>query len=159
MHLFNSDSRQRWHCSTCRYIHYENPVPGVGLLIEFSGKLALIQRGAPPHAGEWTFPSGFVEIDEHVETAAIREAQEETGLEVELIDLLSVHSFPEGPPLSGIIVFYVARPRDITTLCAGDDAHDVRFFGIDDIPELPFRTHNEALARYRERHSQRPTHS
>jgi 8-oxo-dGTP diphosphatase len=144
-----TDTRVRWHCSTCAYIHYENPVPGVGLLIELDGKLALIQRGAPPHEGEWTFPSGFIEIDEHADAAAVREAFEETGLTVKLTRLLSVHSFPEGPPLSGIIVFYVAEPVGLLTLNAGDDARDVQFFDINAIGELPFRTHNEALANYR----------
>lgn len=144
-----TDTRVRWHCSTCAYIHYENPVPGVGLLIELPGKLAMIQRGVAPHEGEWTFPSGFVEIDERIEDAAVREAHEETGLNVRVERLLSVHSFPEGPPLSGIIVFYVARPVGTTIPIAGDDARDVRFFAIDEIGELPFRTHNEALAVYR----------
>jgi 8-oxo-dGTP diphosphatase len=124
-------------------------VPGVGLLIELDGRLAMIQRGVPPHQGEWTFPSGFVEIDEHVEDAAIREAHEETGLTVQLERLLSVHSFPEGPPLSGIIVFYVARPLNPEMAQAGDDALDLKFIDVDAIGELPFRTHNEALAHYR----------
>ncbi|NJM42690.1 MAG: NUDIX hydrolase, partial [Anaerolineae bacterium] len=93
------------HHAGCGYVHYENPVPGVGLLIEHEGQLVLIRRGHPPHVGEWALPSGFIEVDETAEQAAVREAYEETGLQVELTELFSVHSFPEGPPRSGIIVF------------------------------------------------------
>jgi ADP-ribose pyrophosphatase YjhB (NUDIX family) len=143
------DGRDRWQCSTCGYIHYENPVPGVGVLIEHDGRLLLIQRGMPPHAGEWTFPSGFIEIDETAEDAAVREAFEETGLRIALTGLLSAHSFPEGPPVSGIILFYTAQPIDASQLAAGDDALDARFVPLHDIPELPFRTHAEALAIYK----------
>jgi ADP-ribose pyrophosphatase YjhB (NUDIX family) len=142
------DARLRWQCSTCSYIHYENPVPGVGGIVVHDGRLLLIRRGVAPHAGEWAFPSGFIEIDEHADAAVLREVHEETGLDTELVDLLSVHSFPEGPPLSGIIVFYVLRPRDVRQMSAGDDAIEARFFDFEEIPELPFRTHTEALQAY-----------
>jgi 8-oxo-dGTP diphosphatase len=89
--------------------------------------LSLIQRGHAPHKGEWTLPSGFIEADESAEEAAIREAREETGLKVELIELAGVNSFPEGPPTSGIIIFFRARPIG-GNLQAGDDAADVKFF-------------------------------
>jgi 8-oxo-dGTP diphosphatase len=147
------DGRNRFYCDParagCGYIHYENPVPGVGLLIEHDGQLVFIQRGHAPHEGEWALPSGFIEIDETTEQAAVREAYEETGLQVELTELFSVHSFPEGPPRSGIIVFYRARPLDIGTLHAGDDARAVKLFTLADLPTMSFRTHREALDRWR----------
>ena len=147
------DGRNRFFCNPahagCGYIHYQNPVPGVGLLIEHDGQLVFIQRGHAPHEGEWALPSGFIEIDETAEQAAVREAYEETGLQVELTELFSVHSFPEGPPRSGIIVFYRARPLDIGTLQAGDDARAVKLFTLADLPAMSFRTHREALDRWR----------
>ena len=149
MHPTFLDGRERFYCdrarSGCGYIHYENPVPGVGLLIEHAGQLVLIQRGHPPHEGEWALPSGFIEIDETAEQAAVREAYEETGLEIKITGLFSVHSFPEGPPLSGIIVFYRARPLNIGALRAGDDARAVKLFAPADLPPMSFRTHREAL--------------
>lgn len=142
------DERMRDVCPNCGYIHYDNPVPCVGVLIEHEGRLAVVKRGRAPHAGEWALPSGFVEIDENIEEAAIREAHEETGLVIELIELFGVYSFPEGPPRSGLIVFYRARPLDVTVLRAGDDAVDVAFVAPADLPAMPFRTHREAITKW-----------
>ncbi len=140
-------SRERLTCLACGYVHYHNPVPGVGILIEMEGGVVLVKRGGQVKPGQWALPSGYIEAEESVEEAAIRESREETGLQVELIDLMGVYSFPEGPPTSGIIVFYRARPVG-GTLRAGDDALDVRVFAPDELPELPFRTHRQALQRW-----------
>lgn len=140
-------ARERLTCPSCGYVHYRNPVPGVGILIEMEGGVVLVKRGGQVKPGQWALPSGYIEADESVEEAAIRESREETGLQVELIDLMGVYSFPEGPPTSGIIVFYRARPVG-GTLRAGDDALDVRVFAPDELPELPFRTHRQALQRW-----------
>jgi len=53
------DGRMRRACPACGYVHYENPVPAAGVLIEHNGQLALIQRGHAPHAGEWALPSRY----------------------------------------------------------------------------------------------------
>lgn len=145
--------RLRPVCDQCGYVHYINPVPGVGVLIEMDGGVVLVQRGHPPHAGEWALPSGFVEADESAEEAAIREAEEETGLKIELIEMAGINSFPEGPPVSGIMIFYRARPVS-GELRAGDDAADVRVFAPQDVPRLPFRTHREMIAVWQERQQQ-----
>jgi 8-oxo-dGTP diphosphatase len=139
--------RRRQACPNCGYVHYVNPVPAVGIIIEVSDGVVLIKRSNPPHKDEWTLPSGFIEADESAEEAAIREAEEETGLKVEIIELAGVNSFPEGPPTSGIIIFFRARPVG-GELRAGDDASDARVFRIEEMPALPFRTHREAMAQY-----------
>ena len=102
--------RTRHVCPGCGFILYRNPVPGVGVLVEMEGGIVLIQRGEEPFAGWWALPAGYIETDESVEQAAVRECREETGLEVELLELFGVGSFPEGPVQSGIIIFYRARP-------------------------------------------------
>lgn len=146
--------RMRSACDQCGYVHYVNPVPGVGLLIEKDGGLVLIKRGHPPHKGEWTLPSGFVEADESAEEAAIREAEEETGLKVEIIELAAINSFPEGPPVSGIMIFYRMRPIG-GDLKAGDDAVDARVFMPHEMPRLPFRTHREMSAEWLDKYANR----
>ena len=152
--------RMREACPACQFILFRNPVPGVGVLVEVpspegkaaskerDGGIVLIQRGQPPFVGRWALPAGFIEEDESVEQAAVRECQEETGLEVELVELFGVYSFPEGPVQSGIIIFYRARPVG-GSLRAGDDAQDVAIFPPDGLPEdVAFRTHREVLARW-----------
>jgi 8-oxo-dGTP diphosphatase len=128
-------------------------VPAVGIIIEQDGGVVLIQRKHPPHEGRWTLPSGYIEADESAEEAAIREAEEETGLKVEITELMGVNSFPEGPPLSGIMIFFRARPVG-GELRAGDDAADARVFPPDQTPLLPFRTHREAMAQWLATHGE-----
>jgi len=146
--------RVREICPACGFILYRNPVPGAGVLVEMETSpggesgVVLIQRGQPPFVGWWALPSGYIEADESVEQAAMRECQEETGLDVELLELFGVYSFPEGPVQSGIVIFYRARPVG-GKLRAGDDAQDVGVFPPDALPEkLAFRTHREVLARW-----------
>ena len=140
--------RMRQICPVCGFVLYRNPVPGVGVLVEMEGGLVLVRRGQEPFVGRWALPAGFIEEDESVEQAAIRECREETGLAIDLLELFGVYSFPEGPVQSGIIIFYRARPTG-GTLQAGDDACEVRIFAADDFPaDLAFRTHREVLSRW-----------
>jgi ADP-ribose pyrophosphatase YjhB (NUDIX family)/GNAT superfamily N-acetyltransferase len=140
--------RVREICPQCGFVHYRNPVPGVGLLVEMEGGIVLVQRGQQPFAGWWALPAGYIEADESVEQAAVRECWEETGLDVDLLELFGVYSFPEGPVHSGIIIFYRAQPRE-GELRAGDDAQDVGIFPPDELPErLAFRTHREVIQRW-----------
>jgi 8-oxo-dGTP diphosphatase len=139
--------RLRQACDNCGYIHYVNPVPAVGILIEMDGGIVLIRRGQPPHQGEWTLPSGFIEADESAEEAAVREAEEETGLKVELLELFGINSFPEGPPVSGIILFFRVKPVG-GDLHGGDDALEAKVFQPEEMPLLPFRTHREIMAKW-----------
>jgi ADP-ribose pyrophosphatase YjhB (NUDIX family)/GNAT superfamily N-acetyltransferase len=140
--------RVREVCSACGFVLYRNPVPGVGVLVEIDDGIVLIRRGQPPFEGEWAVPAGYIEADESAEQAAVRECKEETGLDVELLELFGVYSFPEGPVQPGIIIFYRARPVG-GELRAGDDAQDVSVFLSDELPyPLPFRTHREVMARW-----------
>jgi len=140
--------RVREVCPACAFVLYRNPVPGVGLLVEMEEGIVLVLRGQAPFVDWWALPSGYIEADESVEQAAVRECKEETGLNVELLELFGVYSFPEGPVQSGIIIFYRARPVG-GELEAGDDAQDVGVFPPDALPEkLAFRTHREVLARW-----------
>jgi 8-oxo-dGTP diphosphatase len=140
--------RTRLVCSSCGFVLYQNPVPGVGILVETAGGVVLIRRGHPPHEGRWALPSGFIEADESIEDAALRECKEETGLDVELVEIFGVDSFPEGPVQSGIIIFYRARPAR-GELRPGDDAAEAAVFTPDRLPvDLALRTHRTVLARW-----------
>ena len=137
--------RVREVCPACGFVLYRNPVPGAGVLVEMEGGVVLVRRGQPPFVGWWALPAGYIEADESVEQAAVRECKEETGLDVELLELFGVYSFPEGPVQSGIVIFYRARPVG-GELRAGDDAQDVGVFPPDELPDpLAFRTHREVL--------------
>ena len=146
--------RTRLVCPDCGFVLYRNPVPGAGVLVEMEGGIVLIRRGHDPFAGRWALPSGFIEADESIEEAAIRECKEETGLDVELIELFGVDSFPEGPGQAGIIIFYRARPIG-GELRPGDDAAEAAVFALNALPQdVAFRTHRAVLARWAALHGE-----
>ena len=66
------------------------PIVGVGILMKQGDEYLLIKRASEPDKGLWAIPGGLVEVGEGVKDAAVREAQEETGLEVEVTELLDV---------------------------------------------------------------------
>ncbi|MFC2037345.1 GNAT family N-acetyltransferase [Chloroflexota bacterium] len=145
-----SGDRERPTCSSCGFVFYFNPVVGAGTLVETKGRVVLVRRGVEPKAGYWSLPSGYVEADELAEEAAVRETQEETGLDVEVDDMLGVYSFGDEPP-TGVLLLYSARAVG-GELRAGDDAQEVGTFAPDELPaddQIAFRTHLRALHDWR----------
>jgi myo-inositol-1(or 4)-monophosphatase len=116
---------------------YRNPFPTVDIIIEVEDKIVLIYRKNPPHG--WAIPGGFVDYGETLEEAAIREAKEETNLDVELLYLLGCYSDPKRDPrFHTITTVFVAKGKG--ELKAQDDAKLVKLFKIEEIPwdELVF---------------------
>lgn len=73
--------------------------------------IILIKRGHPPYENSWAIPGGKLEPGETIETTAIREAKEETGLDVQLISLIGVYSKPNRDPRGRYIsVAFTAKP-------------------------------------------------
>ncbi|NLW80956.1 MAG: NUDIX hydrolase [Desulfovibrionales bacterium] len=125
------------HCNGA--IAARNPFPTVDVVLHRpeSGVL-LIERRNPPYG--WALPGGFVDYGESVEHAAVRECQEETGLEVRLTDLLGVYSDPgRDPRFHTLSVVFTAEDDHKTCPCAGDDAKNARFFPLESLPaEIAF---------------------
>ena len=92
--LVEGEDRPRLVCSRCGFIHYLNPKVVVGVIPERAGSILLMRRAIEPRYGAWTFPGGFMEVDETVEEAALREAEEEVGLSLTLGPLLGIYSRP-----------------------------------------------------------------
>lgn len=140
--------RSRLACEHCGFVLYQNPVPGAGVIVEIDDGIVLIRRGHDPMKGMWALPAGFIEADESIEEAAIRECKEETGLDIELLEMFGVDSFPEGPTQSGIIIFYRAKQIG-GILEPGDDAADAAVFPADNLPHnVAFRTHRAVITRW-----------
>lgn len=148
MELREEAGREREVCPACGFVFYLNPVPGVAIIVEVAGGVLLVRRRYPPQEGGWCFPAGFVETGEGTEEAAARECAEETGLEVAIDNLVGVYSFSEDLDRGGIVTFYTAHVVS-GALRAGDDAAEVRAFPLENMPRLAFRTHREALARWK----------
>lgn len=117
---------------------FRNPTPTVDVIIYDPARgVLLIERKNPPPG--WALPGGFVDEGERVETAAIREAKEETGLDVVLTGLLGVYSDPARDPRKHTMsTVYIGHALDPSAFQAGDDAGAARFFPLGQWPELAF---------------------
>ena len=114
-----------------RRFYPEKPMVGVGALIQDGDKYMLIKRAVEPDAGLWSIPGGLVEIGEKAEEAAVREAREETGLDVEVVNLLGVvdkivRDEDSRIRFHFVIVDYLVRPRG-GALRAASDALEARW--------------------------------
>jgi 8-oxo-dGTP diphosphatase len=101
-------------CERCGWRWHANPYPAAGVLIERTGasgetEVLLLRRAVEPGNGAWDLPAGFLEPHESSEAGARREGREESGLELELLELTGVYSSPAGNAVAAI---YRARPVD-----------------------------------------------
>ncbi len=119
------------------------PLLTVDALIIYERKIVLIRRKNPPYQNHFALPGGFVEVGETVETAVVREAKEETGLDIELLKLAGVYSDPSRDPRGHTVsVCYLAIGRG--NLKAGSDAKDTGLFSLNEVPKLAF-DHNKII--------------
>ncbi|MGO8983910.1 MAG: NUDIX hydrolase [Terriglobales bacterium] len=122
----------------------ESPLIGVGAVVvahrDGGNRVLLIRRGTPPLLGEWSLPGGVLECGETLREAAIREAREETGLNVEPGEMLGVYErvirAEDGRVrYHFVLIDFLCRPAS-GDLKAGSDAAEVRWFTREELPAL-----------------------
>ena len=136
-------------CPKCnRPVHvYRNPFLTVDIIIRVSGKkILLIERKNPPYG--WALPGGFVDYGESLETAARREAEEETGLELEDLKQFRAYSDPDRDPrFHTVTVVFTATGKGNPK--AADDAKHLEVFPLDRLPSPIAFDHARILEEYR----------
>ncbi|MGD9131275.1 MAG: NUDIX hydrolase [Candidatus Bathyarchaeota archaeon] len=138
------------------------PVVGVGVVIVDCGRLVLVRRGAEPALGKWSFPGGAVELGEAVRDAAVREAREECGLDVELVDgapmdVYDILKVGDGGRLRYhyVLLQFLARPKE-GVLKPTSDVTDARWVTFEEVEKydltesvrLFFRKHRKELEKH-----------
>jgi 8-oxo-dGTP diphosphatase len=128
---------------------YRNPAPTVDIIVEMRDRpdrpIVLIERLHEPFG--WAIPGGFIDYGEAAEIAGKREAMEEIGLEIELVELLGVYSDPERDPRQHTMsVVYIATATGDPK--AGDDAKQVHIVNLWEIPANLCFDHGKILADY-----------
>jgi 8-oxo-dGTP diphosphatase len=102
------------------------------------GRVLLVRRGRAPFRGRWALPGGFVEGDERVEDAVLRELREETGLRGSSARLVGVFSGPGRDPRGPTVtVAFRVRGR-VGVPVGGDDAKEAAWVSIRSVPPLAF---------------------
>jgi len=125
--------------------NHKNPISTVDIIIELKGGIVLIKRKNPPKG--WAIPGGFVDYGETLESAAVREAKEETGLDIELMRQFHTYSDPQRDPRQHTITtVYIAKAQGLAI--AGDDAVEVRIFRKDELPDKIAFDHRKILDDY-----------
>jgi ADP-ribose pyrophosphatase YjhB (NUDIX family) len=136
--------RDRLACVSCGFVFYVNPRLVVTTLpITDRGEVMLIRRGIAPGYSLWAQPGGFLEIDETVRDAAVRETLEETGLQVEPLEIIGLYSRVQA---AVVVVAYEARIVGGEPLVTHESL-ETRPFAPDEIPwsEIAFETSVQAL--------------
>ena len=135
-------------CPKCRneIEIYKNPIPTVDIIIEIESKgMVLIKRKNPPYG--WALPGGFVDYGESLEEAAVREAKEETDLDVRLIGQFHTYSDPKRDPRHhSISTVYVAKANGVPQ--AKDDAIEIGIFNETNLPDAIAFDHHFILKDY-----------
>ncbi len=138
------DSRLRPTCQSCGAVTYLDPKLAVAVVLQREGTVLLGRRGPSARAaGKWSFPAGFVERGEPVETAAVREVREETGFDIALGPLFGLIS-----TLGETVVLAVFTGSILSgDQQPNDDLTELGWFARDTLPELAFPHDREIIDR------------
>jgi ADP-ribose pyrophosphatase YjhB (NUDIX family) len=133
-------------CSVCNAVHFRNAKPCAGALVVRDGRVLLGRRAIEPARGQWDIPGGFLEPWEHPEDAAVREVAEETGLRIQITQLVSVVVDTYRDEHYTLNLYYLAEVVGGVEQAA-DDLAELRWFAPEDLPEeLAFAHSREVLA-------------
>jgi 8-oxo-dGTP diphosphatase len=126
-----------------------NPLPTVDIIIELDGgvsrRIVLVNRKNPPYG--WALPGGFVDYGETVEEAAVREAREETGLDISLVRQFHVYSDPSRDSRGHMMsTVFIATASGVPV--GADDAREARGFPPNDLPADMAFDHRDIIADY-----------
>jgi ADP-ribose pyrophosphatase YjhB (NUDIX family) len=141
-------TRQRIQCPRCKneIETFRNPIPTVDIIIEYEEEgIVLIKRKNPPFG--WAIPGGFVDYGESLEKAAVREAKEETNLDVELVRQFHTYSDPDRDiRYHTITTAYIAKGKGMPE--AMDDASEIGVFTRSALPQEIAFDHRKILEDY-----------
>jgi len=117
---------------------FRNPSLTVDGILIINHEILLIKRGNDPFKDMWALPGGFVDYGEKTEDAIKREMKEETGLICDITDLFGVYSDPNRDPRGHTVSIIYCLIKKDGTLQSGDDASEVKFFQLSNLPPLAF---------------------
>ncbi|MEI8132010.1 MAG: NUDIX domain-containing protein [Leptolinea sp.] len=131
-------------CPACGWIYFTDPKVAAAVVIVQDGRVLLTRRINEPFQGYWTLPAGFMDAGENPEETARRECLEETGLHVKITTLIDLISGREHDHGADLVIVYNAEIIG-GAMQAGDDADQVEFFPLSNLPALAFAATQKTL--------------
>ena len=129
------EGRERVRCERCAFVLYENPsCAAAGMVIDTDGRVLLVRRAIEPFRGFWALPAGYQEVDEAPALTAVREVFEESGIEVEVIELIDLVFVPTHAVKPANLAVYLCRPIG-GVLRRGEDTLEAAWFHPNHLPE------------------------
>lgn len=133
--------RTRKVCPACGYIEYRNPAVGVAVVLrDEHGRVLLGKRASGEYAGLWCIPCGYVEWDEDVREAARREFEEETGVTVDLLGVVAVHSNFHNRDKQTVGIWFEGHATSGTLHPVDGELTELGWFPPGEPPEMAFPT-------------------
>ena len=155
--------RMRRFCRYCGFIYFRDPKVAVIALVEDDDRVLLVRRAVIPRIGHWSLPGGYMDADERPDEAVVREVQEETGVDVRVLGLHTLHPMlghadsSAGKPTipKGIVLVYRAA-WVAGEPAPSDDVSEARWFEADEVPwdTLAFETTDRFLRAWAAIHQQ-----
>ena len=122
------EGRERMRCTVCAFVLYENPAcAAAGMVVDDAGRILLVRRAIEPFRGHWALPAGYQEVDEEPAHTAAREVVEESGIEVEVVELVDLLYVPANPVKAANLAVYLCRPVG-GSLRRGEDTLEAAWF-------------------------------
>ncbi|HJP41321.1 MAG TPA: inositol monophosphatase family protein [Dehalococcoidia bacterium] len=133
-------------CASCGFRRFRNPTTGVAVVVrDLAGAVLLGRRATGHYKGLWCIPCGYVEYDEEVRDAAAREMREETGLEIQVGDVLAVHSNFHRSEAQTVGIWFEGSITGGAREPVDGELSELKFWPPGEPPELAFPTDSLVL--------------
>lgn len=127
--------RERVACPACDYVFFGDFSIGCGGVVVRDGRILLIRRGQEPRRGWWQLPGGYVEHDEPIDDAVVREVYEEAGVRARVENIVGLrHSL--GAPSANVYVIFRLSPVEGEPVADGVEITGAGYFSLDDIESM-----------------------
>ena len=147
------EGNKRFHCLECNIIHYQNPKPTATLICFNQHKILLGKRAFSPAKNKWGLIGGFMELNETLEQAALRELYEETQLTGKVVDIIGTASHFNTIFGDILLIGLKIEINNWKPLKPGDDISEAKLFDINNLPKLAFESHQKLIDLYIKKHS------
>jgi len=146
--LKKEEGQERKYCPDCNWTYYPHVGSASAAIIIKNKKILLVKRNRPPYKNTWMLPAGFTDFGEHPKETAVREAKEETGVEIKPSKLFAVFQSVDDPRLPGHFCFFYE-----TKITGGEvkiydkeENSAIDWFYMDQLPLVGWQSHKKVLS-------------